>query len=201
MEFNAPAAEIEGGEIIGGNGRLGQQQSGHQGDGLGAKAGLGNGVAHDPHGNALGPERKFLGRHPSRTFCGTLPDGAHIEVRRLGKWGSGKWGSVCKNEFLLPAERGRKGVAGGSENSAGDVTAPVNTTDDPGGLVAQPTHITASAQAQRKRNLRRVYPVAQWSGAGIMRRMPPATDPTIVLTEKSLTGIGGRQIWARAIHE
>ncbi len=36
-----------------------------------------------------------------------------------------------------------------------------------------------------------------------MRRMPPATDPTIVLTEKSLTGMGGWQIWkqARAIHE
>ena len=78
VEFDAPSPEVEIGEVCGRDGGI--EQSGHERHALGAKPLVGDGVAHDAHGDALGQKSEFL-----RCLCGgalrrAFPGHHHIEV-------------------------------------------------------------------------------------------------------------------------
>jgi len=83
MEFDAPAPEVEKGEVGGGNGGI--QKRGHDRDALGAKTALGDGVAHDAHGEAFGQESKLCGRLGGGALSGAFPGHHHIEVIGFGQ--------------------------------------------------------------------------------------------------------------------
>lgn len=86
VKFDAPTPKIKIGEIGGGNGGI--EQGGYQGNALGAKAWVGNGVADDPHLETLGQKFKLLRGHGRRALGGALPGYEDIKIWSFGKLGA-----------------------------------------------------------------------------------------------------------------
>ncbi len=86
MEFDAPAAEVEIGEVCGGEGGI--EQGGDESDALRTKALVGHGVADGAHGDAFGQEVKFIRSHAWWPLSRTFPSDGDIEVRVFGKLGT-----------------------------------------------------------------------------------------------------------------
>jgi len=86
MEFDAPAPEVEIGEVRGGNGGI--KERGDDRDALSAESRMGDGVADNSHEEALREESELFFRLGGSALRGAFPSHDHIEVFRFGKQGS-----------------------------------------------------------------------------------------------------------------
>ena len=86
VKFDAPSPEVEIGEVGGGD--RGVEQCGDKCYALGAESLVGDCVAHDAHGDALGQEREFLLGHRRGALSRAFPGHDDIAVFGFGELGA-----------------------------------------------------------------------------------------------------------------